>query len=256
MTHGRLPGFRVLSVATLVFLYGPIAVLIVFSFNAAKVAVSWEGFTLQWYASLASNSTLWTATHNSLVVGIISTFGALLLGLVAAVCLEQRTFRGKGLVDGMIMLPLIIPEIMMGVSLMLFFVTVQWPLGLSTVIIGHMLFNIPLVTLIIRARLRKLDPALEEAAQDLGATPWQAFRRITFPQLQPALWGAALMSFTVSLDDFVVTFFTAGPGSTTLPLKVFSMMRTGVTPEINALSALLVMVSMCFIGLSLLVQRK
>jgi spermidine/putrescine transport system permease protein len=133
---------------------------------------------------------------------------------------------------------------------------VEWPLGLSTVIIGHILFNVPLVTLIVRARLRKLDPALEEAAQDLGATPWQAFWRVTFPQLQPALWGAALMSFTVSLDDFVVTFFTAGPGSTTLPLKVFSMMRTGVTPEINALSALLVMVSMCLIGLSLMLQRK
>jgi spermidine/putrescine transport system permease protein len=256
MIHGRFPGLRVWSVATLIFLYGPIAVLIVYSFNAAKVSVVWEGFTLQWYATLASNASLWMATYNSLIVAGVSTVVAVILGLVGAFWIERRTFRGKGLVDGMIMLPLIIPEIMMGVSLMLFFVTVEWPLGLSTVIIGHILFNVPLVTLIVRARLRKLDPALEEAAQDLGATPWQAFWRVTFPQLQPALWGAALMSFTVSLDDFVVTFFTAGPGSTTLPLKVFSMMRTGVTPEINALSALLVMVSMCLIGLSLLLQRK
>ena len=144
----------------------------------------------------------------------------------------------------------------MGVALMLFFVTLKVPLGLTTVILGHIVFNIPLVTIMLRARLRKLDPAFREAAADLGAGPWQVFRHVTLPLLSPAIWGAVLVAFTVSLDDFLVTFFTAGPGATTLPLKVYSMIKSGVTPEINALSVLLLVLSMACVGLSLHLQRR
>ena len=154
------------------------------------------------------------------------------------------------------MLPLVIPEVMMGVALMLFFVLLKMPLGLMTVILGHIVFNIPLVTIMLRTRLRKLDPALTEAAMDLGASRWEVFRHITLPLLRPAIWGAILVAFTVSLDDFLVTFFTAGPGATTLPLKVYSMIKSGVTPEINALSALLLVVSMACVALSLHLQRR
>jgi spermidine/putrescine transport system permease protein len=159
-------------------------------------------------------------------------------------------------IEGGLVLPLVIPEVMMGVALMLFFVMLKIPLGLATVILGHIVFNIPLVTIMLRARLRKLDPALREAAADLGAGSWQVFRYVTLPLLRPAIWGAVLVAFTVSLDDFLVTFFTAGPGATTLPLKVYSMIKSGVTPEINALSALLLVISMACIGLSLHLQRR
>jgi spermidine/putrescine transport system permease protein len=135
----------------------------------------------------------------------------------------------------LIILPLVIPEILMGVSVLMVFVLLQIPLGFGSVIIGHMVFNLPLTVVILRARLRKLDPDWEDAARDLGATSWNVLTRITLPMLRPAIMGAALLSFTVSLDDFVVTFFVAGPGSTTLPLKVFSMIKTGMTPEVNAL---------------------
>jgi spermidine/putrescine transport system permease protein len=154
------------------------------------------------------------------------------------------------------LLPLVMPEVMMGVALMLFFVMIKLPLSLVTVTIGHAAFNLPVVMVMVRARLRKLDPGLEEAARDLGATPWQAFQRVTLPLLMPAMIGAALMAFTISFDDFIVTFFTAGPGSTTLPLRVYSMIKSGVSPVINALSAVLVLTSMALIGLSLLLQRR
>jgi spermidine/putrescine transport system permease protein len=159
-------------------------------------------------------------------------------------------------VEGSLVLPLVIPEVMMGVALMLFFVLIRCPLSLTTVTIGHAAFSLPIVMVMVRARLRKLDPRLEEAARDLGATAGQAFRRVTVPLLMPAIIGAALMSFTISLDDFVVTFFTAGPGSTTLPLRVYSMVRSGVSPEINALSAILVLISMGMIGVAMALQRK
>lgn len=247
---------RSVSLGTLVFLYMPIVVLILFSFNASRMAATWEGVTLDWYRQLALDEDLWLATRNSLVVGGVSTLVALGLGVSAGVMMERRRFWGRRFLDGAFLLPLVIPEVMMGVGLLLLFVMVQWPLGLSTVILGHILFNLPLVMVIVRARLRRLDPVLEEAARDLGATPWQAFRRVTLPLLRPAILGAGLMAFTISLDDFVVTFFTAGPGSTTLPLKVFSMVRTGVSPEINALSAILVILSMGLIGVALVFQRK
>jgi spermidine/putrescine transport system permease protein len=247
------------SVADLLFLYLPIAVLIAFSFNASRFSASWQGFTLQWYRALAVDESLLAALQNSLIVASVSTVVAILLGLGVALGLHRQAALGlertTGLLEGALLLPLIIPEVMMGVALLLFFVLIKLPLGLVTIILGHITFNLPVVVIILLARLRKLDPALEEAAQDLGATRWQAFRRVTLPLLMPALVGGMLMVFTLSLDDFIVTFFTAGPGSTTLPLKVYSMLKTGFSPVINALSTILVLVSMGLLALALFFQR-
>ncbi len=244
------------SVVNMAFLYLPIAVLIVFSFNASKLSATWQGFTFTWYGVLARDQALLAATWNSLCIALTSTVIATGLGVGAALGIERLPLRRQQCVEGAMMLPLVIPEVMMGVALMLFFVMVKWPLGLWTIIVGHAAFNVPVVMAIIRARLRKLDPHLAEAAYDLGATTWQAFRRVTLPLLQPAMLGAGLMAFTISLDDFMVTFFTAGPGSTTLPLKVYSMIKSGVSPEINALSALLVLISMGLVALSVALQRR
>jgi spermidine/putrescine transport system permease protein len=244
------------SLANLLFLYVPIAVLIVFSFNASQVTARWDGLTFNWYRVMVKDASLFLAVENSLLVAVVSTLIATVLGVSAAVSLERFPFRGPRVVDGALLLPLVIPEVMMGVALLLFFVMIDLPLSLVTITIGHTAFNVPLVMVIVRARLRKLDPGLEEAARDLGATPWLAFRRVTLPLLMPAILGAILMAFTVSLDDFIVTFFTAGPGATTLPLKVYSMIKTGVSPVINALSTIIVLMSMALIGLSLILQRR
>jgi spermidine/putrescine transport system permease protein len=242
------------SVGIMFFLYAPVILLIVFSFNASPMSVKWEGLSFEWYRQLLGDQALFEATRNSLLIALTSTAFAVIMGTGAAMVLERQVVKGARFLNAALILPLVIPEILMGVSLLLFFVMIQVPLGLITVTIGHIAFNLPLVILVIRMRLRKLDPQLEEAARDLGASTWQTFRWVTLPLLRPAIMGSALMAFTISLDDFVVTFFTAGPGATTLPLKVFSMIKTGITPEINALSAVLVMVSMLLIGLALILQ--
>ncbi len=249
-------GLTAISLLSMLFLYGPIFVLVLYSFNAAHLSMAWGGATLKWYEALLHDEALLTATANSLLIAVVSTIGATALGGLLALGMDRMSHRRQQTIEGGLILPLVIPEVMMGVALMLFFVMFRMPLGLTTVILGHIVFNIPLVTIMLRTRLRKLDPALGEAASDLGASDWQVFRYVTLPLLRPALWGAMLVAFTVSLDDFLVTFFTAGPGATTLPLKVYSMIKSGVTPEINALSALLLMISMGCVALSLHLQRR
>lgn len=251
--HGWL---LAVSVIDLLFLYAPVAILILFSFNASRLSATWHGFTFQWYRDLVADQTLLTAVQNSLLVALLSTAIAAVLGVAAAVSLERLPRRAQLVVEGGFLFPLVVPEVMFGVALMLFFVTIKLPLSLMTVTIGHAAFNLPVVMVIVRARLRKLDPRLVEAAYDLGATRWQAFRRITLPLLAPAIAGGVLMAFTISLDDFIVTFFTGGPGSTTLPLKVYSMIKSGVSPVINALSAVLVLISMVLVTLSMWLQRE
>ena len=245
-----------ISLANLLFLYGPIGILVAFSFNASRLSTTWGGATLRWYRELLSDSALMVAVENSLTVAAVSTAIAAILGIAAAVGLESVPARKQRIVEGVMLLPLIVPEVMLGVALMLFFVMIRWPLSLMTVTIGHAAFNVPVVVVIVRARLRKMDPHLLEAAYDLGATPWQAFRLVTLPLLAPAIVGSALLAFTISLDDFIVTFFTGGPGSTTLPLKVYSMIKSGVSPEINALSAVLVLVSMALVALAAALQSR
>ncbi|HEX2056711.1 MAG TPA: ABC transporter permease [Nitrospiraceae bacterium] len=255
MTH-RAPWLGFAAGVTLSFLYLPIGLLMLFSFNAARLSSRWQGVTWEWYRLLLADQALLAAAFNSLLVAVLSTALALVLGVTGALGLERLSRRYQSAVEGALLLPLIIPEIMMGVALMLLFVMIRMPLSLTTVVIGHVVFNLPLVIIIVRARLQKLDPKLVEAAQDLGAGTWQVFRRVTEPLIRPAVIGAGLMALTVSLDDFIVTFFLAGPGATTLPLKVYSMIKAGLSPEINALSAVIVVASMGLIAVSLLVQRR
>jgi spermidine/putrescine transport system permease protein len=253
----RIPASFVLnSLLVMLFLYLPVLILITLSFNASSMGVAWKGFTFQWYEKLLVDSSILDATLNSVIIAVVSTGLALILGVGMAVGLEKTSGVRKPWINMAMVLPLVMPEIVLGVALLMLFVLCGIPLGFGSIIIGHMVFNLPLTVVIIRARLRKLDPAWEDAARDLGATSWDVLIRITLPLLRPAMWGAALLSFTVSLDDFVVTFFVAGPGSTTLPLKVFSMIKTGITPEINALSAVMVVVSMVCVGLSWLLQQR
>ena len=237
------------------FLYAPIVILVIFSFNASRFVSDWRGFTLQWYARLFGNQAIGAALRNSLIVAGASTFISTVFGTMVALAMERYRFRGKMAFDALLYLPIIIPDISMAVMLLLFFVLVRWNLGLITIIISHVAFNISFVAVVVRARLAYFDIALEEAAQDLYANEWQTFRRVTLPLIMPGILGGALLAFTLSIDDFVITFFTAGPGSTTLPLRIYSMVKLGVTPEINALSSMMLLASMGLVFLSLMLQK-
>ena len=190
MRH-RSIALNLVSLGAMGFLYGPIVILVLYSFNAAQLSMAWRGTTLKWYAALMQDEALLAATANSLFIAVTSTIGAIGLGGFIALGMEGMSPRRQRAIEGGLILPLVIPEVMMGVALMLFFVMLKMPLGLTTVILGHIVFNIPLVAIMLRARLRKLDPALSEAAADLGAGSWQVFRYVTLPLLRPAIWGAA-----------------------------------------------------------------
>jgi spermidine/putrescine transport system permease protein len=243
------------GVMSYLFLYAPIVILIIYSFNASRLAFTWKGFTFDWYLTLLRNEAIRAALKNSLIVGITSTVLSTVFGTMVALAMERNDFWGKMPFDALLYLPIIIPDIAMAVMLLMFFVLVRFPLGLYTIIISHIAFNISFVTVVVRARLSQMDLTLEEAAQDLYADNWQTFRRVTLPLLMPGILGGALLAFTLSLDDFVITFFTAGPGATTLPLRIYSMVKLGVTPEVNALSSVMLVISMILVFLSFLLQR-
>ncbi|MEG4216208.1 ABC transporter permease [Microcoleus sp. Pol14C6] len=263
------------AVLALAFLYLPILILIIYSFNASRFNAVWRGFTLDWYRSLFSNAGatiatsssagIWTALNNSLLIAAISTVLATVFGTMLALALERFHFPGRKAVEALLFLPIIMPEITIGISLLVFFTLVfrilenltgiRLNLGLPTVIIGHVVFNISFVTITVRARLAELDPILEQAAFDLGANEWRTFWRITLPLIWPAIFSAALLAFTLSLDDFVVTFFTTGVGSVTLPLFVYGMIKFAVTPAINAISTLMLFASLFLVLSSLKVQK-
>jgi spermidine/putrescine transport system permease protein len=238
-----------------IFLYAPIVILVVFSFNASRFSSDWRGFTLQWYAQLFGHEAIGAALKNSLIVALSSTLISTVFGTMVAIAMERYNFWGKLPFDALLYLPIIIPDIAMAVMLLLFFVLVKMNLGLVTIIISHVAFNISFVAVVVRARLAYFDVTLEEAARDLYANEWQTFRRVTLPLIMPGILGGALLAFTLSIDDFVITFFTAGPGSTTLPLRIYSMVKLGVTPEINALSSMMLLVSMVLVFLSLMLQK-
>jgi spermidine/putrescine transport system permease protein len=237
MTSRRLLAAH--TVLIYIFLYLPIVILVVFSFNAARQTAVWEGFTLDWYRRLAANERLLGSVRNSLLVAGITTFIATVLGTLAALALARYRFRGKGTTDVVLFLPVILPEVVMGAALLTFFGAVGLRLSLWTVIIAHVVFSVSYVAIVVRARLAGLDPSLEEAARDLGAGPFETFRRVTLPLILPGVAASALLVFTLSIDDYVVTSFVAGVGATTLPLHIYSMLKLGVTPEVNAVSSLL-----------------
>ena len=238
------------------FLYAPILILVVFSFNSSKfVTATWSGFTLKWYKELFSDAALGMALRNSLYIAVIGTLVSTVFGTMVALAMERYKFRGKLAFDALLYLPIIIPDIAMAVMLLLFFVMTKIPLGKTTIIISHIAFNISFVAVVVRARLAQFDRSLEEAAQDLYANNWETFRRVTLPLIMPGILGGALLAFTLSLDDFVITFFTSGPGSTTLPLRIYSMVKLGVTPEINALSSIMILISFLLVFLSFRMQK-
>ena len=247
------------------FFYLPIVVLIVFSFNANDNVGVWTGASLRWYGDVFANDDVMRALRNSLLVALFSTIVSTVLGTAAAIAIERFRFRGQQALDGLLYLPIIIPDVTMAVMMLLFFVQAfdilnttagtSLNLGLGTITLSHIAFNISFVAVVVRARLGQLDRSLDDAAADLYANRWQAFRRVTLPLIMPGVLGGALLALTLSLDDVVVTQFVSGPGSTTLPVYVFGLVRRGVSPLINAVSALMLIASMVLVGISLGLQR-
>ena len=237
------------------FLYAPIAILVLFSFNRGSQTAVWQGFTLEWYRSLAGNSLILTAVRNSLIVGVAATAVATVFGTLAALALGRHEFRGKGFTRNLLYLPIIIPEIVVGAALVTFFGVVGLRLSLTTVVIAHVVFSVSYVAIVVRARLSGFDRSLEEAALDLGARPLQTFFRVTLPLILPGIVSGALLVFTVSIDDYVITSFVAGVGATTLPLQIYSMLKVGVTPEVNAVSTLLLVLTIFLIAVAQRLQQ-
>ncbi len=258
------PSKKLTAIVTVLylFLYAPIAVVILYSFNAARYGVGWQGFTVHWYRALLQNEQAWSATANTVILAARSTAIATVLGTLLGFGLSRYRIPGQRIVGRLLYVPVFIPDIVMAVALLLFCSTVrQWlgwlELGMTTMVIGHVTFQIPFVAIVVRSRLAGIDPALEEAAHDLGADAWQTFWGVTFPLMWPGIVAGGLLAFTLSLDDFVVSFFTSGPGSTTLPILIYSSVKRGITPEINALSSLIVLVSLvATITVTLLKSRR
>ncbi len=261
------------------FLWVPILVLVVFSFNDSASVSVWRGFTTRWYHNILTNSItagtesarfqtqlLLKAVRNSLMVAGVATVVATVIGTMFTLAVVRGRFRGRRVFDSMLYLPVVIPDITQGVALAVFFnlafeglqrlLGVRLVSGFGTIIVAHVAFNISYVAIVVRARLATMDPTLEEAARDLGADDLRTFWRITFPILMPGILAGALLAFTLSLDDFVITFFTAGVGTTTLPLFVYGMLKQRVPPEINAISALMITASIVLVGGSLLLQQR
>jgi spermidine/putrescine transport system permease protein len=254
-------GLLAVSVFLYVFLYAPIAVVIGQSFNSAKHGAAWRGFTTSWYAALAHHDLALHATAITLMLALMSTAVSTALGTSLALGLSRGKFRGQHAAEWILQSVIIIPDIVMAVALLMFYAVMRNWLGffgpgLLTMTLAHITFQIPFVTLVVRARLQGLDPSLAEAARDLGATGWQTFRHVTLPLVAPGMLAGALLAFTLSLDDFVISFFTTGPGATTLPILIYSSVKRGLTPEINALSTLLVLVSILATVIVMLLQRK
>lgn len=247
------------------FFYAPIVLLVVFSFNSSRLIGKWEGGTLEWYRELADNQEVQDAIWISVKVGLISTVVSVVLGTLAALSLERFRWRGQRVFDALLYLPIIIPDVTMAVMMLAFFTQgfevvdsvfgTNLTKGFNTIVLSHVAFSISFVSVVVRARLSGLDETLEEAAADLYAGRWQAFRYITLPLIMPGVLGGALLALTLSLDDVVITQFVAGPGATTLPVFVFSFIRKGVTPLINAVSVLMLSASILLVALSLLAER-
>jgi spermidine/putrescine transport system permease protein len=244
-----------------IFLYAPLLTLMAFSFNDSKRNIVWKGFTLKYYEKVLQNDSLIAAFGNSLTIAAISTLISVILGAMAALLLWRFKFKGKTVLDGAMALPIVVPEICMGVAMLVFFAKVMpwptglpWPLNLGAIIIAHVSFSFPFVAVVVRARLASFNRELEEAAKDLGAGEFMTIRDVLIPHMQPSLIAGALLAFTLSLDDFVITFFTSGPDTVTFPVKVYSMVRFSVTPEVNAASTILIVFTVLLTALAIRLQ--
>jgi len=240
----------------LFLLYLPIAVLVVYSFNASRLNVLWEGFTWRWYAALWQDAVLVRALESSLWVAAWTTAISVALGTAAACLMHRYRYRGARLIRTLVLVPMIAPEVILGVSLLSLFVAIRLDLGFTTIIVSHVTFCFPFVMVTVAARLAGLDPALEEAAVDLGATPAAAYRKVILPYLAPAIAAGTLLAFTLSLDELIVTWFTASAGSRTLPLEIYGRVRKGLDPTLNAISTLLLLATLLLVGTSELFRRR
>ena len=263
LDYSRRWPMRLILLATGLFLYIPLIVLILFSFNDSRRTTVWRGFTLDWYQKLFGNAELLAALGNSLTIALVSTLLSLIIGTFAALALWRFRFPGNALLGSAFSLPIVVPEICLGVAFLIFFAQVlpwpqglPWPLNLGAIIIAHVSFSFPFVSVVVRARLESFNREQEEAARDLGASPWRALLDVVVPHLAPSLVAGALLAFTLSLDDFVITFFTAGPDTVTFPVKVYSMVRFSVTPEVNAISTLLVGITVLLTFVALRLQAR
>lgn len=237
------------TLLTYLFMLVPIAVLIVFAFNAGKSTVVWTGFSLEWFGKVWHNRNIARALNVSLVVALGSAALSTAIGALAAVAITRREFPGRDLLGAALAAPLVLPEIVLSVGLLVFMSFIGLSLGYGSMIVGHVLVSIPFATLIVRAAASSLDARLEDAAADLGANEWQTFRLVTLPQLMPAVATAFILSATLSFDNLVMSTFTSGVGTTTLPLRIYSMLKLGITPEINALGALMVVANVAILFL-------
>lgn len=249
-------GLRTVLVVVFAFLYVPIAVLVALSFNEGGLPTVWSGFSLKWYASLAENEAILSAALNTLIVAVVSTAIATLLGTLLALGVEMRRRRGRA-IEALIFAPMIIPDIVLAIALLSFFSMLDVTMGLHTIIFAHVVFNLAFVCSVVRARLKTFDWSIMEASADLGASTFTTLRRVTLPVILPAVVAGALLAFTLSVDEFIIAFFTAGAGrsSTTLPMQIYSMIRFGITPEINALATIVMAVSVTALTLSQRLNR-
>lgn len=252
----NMPGSRIISWCSLAFLYAPIAILILFSFNSGSLITVWQGFGINWYRSALENDDLRRAMLNSLVVACGATIFSTMITLPAAIAMHGRTFRGQGTANTLLALPLLVPEMVMAIASLSFFTLIGLNLGIGNVMIAHIVFCIPFAYSPIRARLETIPKPLAEAAADLYASPRQIFTRITLPLLMPGIISGAMLAFITSLDDFIITQMVAPAGAMTLPVYIYSMVRKGITPEINAISSMLLVVSMGFVLASIILSRK
>lgn len=247
---------NLLIVLVFIFLFLPIAVLILFSFNTSKMNIIFEGFTLHWYKDLFQNTALLNALKNTLIVGGISTVISTIIGTISAYSLSNFNFPGKKIINELIYIPVVIPEIVLGISLLCIYTLLRLELGKLTLILAHISFSIPYVIISVRSVLDNMDPNLEKAASDLGASKLKTFFYITIPSLMPGILSGAQLAFTLSLDDVVFSYFTAGPDSNTLPLHVYSIIKTGVTPDVNALITIMLAVIFLVLTISTLINLR
>jgi spermidine/putrescine transport system permease protein len=237
-------GLYAAAIVGYLFLYVPLAIVVAYSFNDSRLNAEWVGFTLDWYRLLFQNDEMIEAAVNSLIIATVASLVSTVLGTMAGFALHRQHSR---VLPVLVLAPIAIPEILMGVSLLIFFVMLNFTLGMLSVTLAHVAFCIGFVAIVVRSRLAGMDESLTEAARDCGATPAQAFRLVTLPLIMPAVIAGALMAFTLSIDDFVITFFTAGAGTQTLPLQIYSMIKIAVTPEVNAVSTLLMLLTLVLI---------
>jgi spermidine/putrescine transport system permease protein len=240
----RSLGLWLAAAAGYAFLYLPLVIVVVYSFNDSRLNAEWVGFTLDWYDKLLHNEEMLAAAGNSLLIALVASLVSTALGTMAGVAMYRYKLR---LLPVLVLTPIAIPEILMGVALLIFFVLLNFTLGLVSVALAHIAFCVGFVAIVVRSRLAGMDESLTEAARDCGATPAAAFRYVTLPLIMPGVIAGALMAFTLSIDDFVITFFTAGAGTVTLPLQIYSMIKIAVTPEVNAVSTLLMLLTLALI---------